>query len=86
MDILIAVYRELRLTVHPAEYDSLGDAKNKVDDAYFLRCRKIDDYDSRQAEERKGIKRVDFLMGKNRFLGLSGTRNSSHIWELNVSE
>jgi hypothetical protein len=56
-----------------------------VDKAYYRRCGCIEDPDSRQLEESKGVKRVDFLMGRNRFLGLSGTLKGPDIWELNVS-
>jgi hypothetical protein len=88
IDVLTSVYTSLRLAVRRAEYDTLpsGDMRQKVDDAYFVRCRLLADEDERKLEALKGVKRVDFLVGKTRFLGLSGpVEGVPHIWELNVS-
>jgi hypothetical protein len=73
--------------VHSAEYRNLPspDATLDVNAAYYHRCGRIEDLDFRQLEESKGVKRVDFLMDRNRFLGLSGTLKGPDIWELNVS-
>jgi len=75
------------MPILPAEYGSLPsqDAILDVNTAYYRRCGRIEDFDSRRLEEGKGVKRVDFLMGRNRFLGLSGTLKGPDIWELNVS-
>ncbi|KAJ7089632.1 hypothetical protein C8R44DRAFT_835990 [Mycena epipterygia] len=74
LDVFTSVYTSLRLAVLRAEYDTLpsGDARQSVDDAYFTRSL-------------KGVKHVDFLTGKTRFLGLSGPLEAPHVWELNVS-
>ncbi|KAF5378726.1 hypothetical protein D9615_006871 [Tricholomella constricta] len=82
-DVLHAIYHELRLPTNTAEYKSLlRDNTKDVDMAYYHRCRRSGD-EARQLE--RGIKRVDFLMGKNRFFGLSGTLHGPDIWELNVA-
>ncbi|KAJ7459331.1 hypothetical protein FB451DRAFT_1046278 [Mycena latifolia] len=87
LDVLMAVSASLRLAVRRAEYDTLpaGDARQSVDDAYFARCRMVADEGERRIEALKGVKRVDFLVGKTRFLGLSGPLEGLHVWELNVS-
>jgi hypothetical protein len=87
LDVFESIYRTLRIPVLPIEYRNLPspDATLDVDKAYYRRCGCIEDPDSRQLEESKGVKRVDFLMGRNRFLGLSGTLKGPDIWELNVS-
>ena len=87
LDVLECIYRALRTPVLLAEYGSLPskDATLDVNTAYYRRCKRIEDFDARRLEEGKGVKRVDFLMGKNRFLGLSGTLKGPDIWELNVS-
>jgi hypothetical protein len=60
--------------------------RQKVDYAYFARCRLLSDENDRKLEALQGVKRVDFLLGKTRFLGLSGPVDGAHqIWELNVS-
>lgn len=84
-DVFHALYHELRLSAHPTEYKKLPslEATRDVDMAYYYRCGRSGDDEPRQRE--RGIKRVDFLMGRNRFLGLSGTLQGPDIWELNVS-
>ncbi|KAJ6612000.1 hypothetical protein B0H10DRAFT_1952653 [Mycena sp. CBHHK59/15] len=87
MDVFTSIYTGLRLAVRSTEYDALSsrDAKQSVNEAYYARCRLLPDGPERQMETLKGVKRVDFLMGKNRFLGLSGPLEGTHVWELNVS-
>ncbi|KAJ7744737.1 hypothetical protein DFH07DRAFT_834234 [Mycena maculata] len=87
LDVFTSVYASLRLAVRRAEYDALpsGDARHSVDNAYFARCRAVADENERQIETLKGVKRVDFLMGRTQFLGLSGPLEAAHTWELNVS-
>ncbi|RDB26944.1 hypothetical protein Hypma_005125 [Hypsizygus marmoreus] len=84
-DVFECLYHELRLSAHPTEYKSMASraATRDVDLAYYWRCKRAGDDELRQRE--RGIKRVDLLMGKNRFLGLSGTLQGPDIWELNVS-
>lgn len=84
LDVFSAVYHGLRPAVHPVEYNRLPHRED-VDAAYYTRCGRILDLDERALEQSKGIKRVDILMGKNRFMGLSGTVKGPNIWELNVS-
>ncbi|KAJ6534958.1 hypothetical protein B0H19DRAFT_1184524 [Mycena capillaripes] len=87
LDVFMSVYTSLRLAVGRSEYDTLasGDARRRVDDAYFTRCRLLADVGERRIEALKGVKRVDFLAGRTRFLGLSGPVDGAHVWELNVS-
>ncbi|THU99550.1 hypothetical protein K435DRAFT_776938 [Dendrothele bispora CBS 962.96] len=86
-DVFHSLYSGLRKAVHPVEYEGIPslDVKNLVDQAYFNRCKLIGDYYAQVEEHKKGVKRVDFLMGRSRFLGLSSRRGDSRIWELNVS-
>ncbi|KAJ6554593.1 hypothetical protein B0H19DRAFT_948682 [Mycena capillaripes] len=87
LDVFMSVHTSLRLCVGRSEYDTLpsGDARRRVDDAYFTRCRLVADVEERRIEALKGVKRVDFLAGKTRFLGLSGPVEGAHVWELNLS-
>ncbi|KAG5645978.1 hypothetical protein DXG03_004770 [Asterophora parasitica] len=81
-DVLHAVYHQLRIPTTTAEYKSLhGDTREYVDIAYFLRCKHSGD-ETRQLK--RGVKRVDLLMGRNRFFGLSATLHGPDIWELNI--
>ncbi|KAJ7167088.1 hypothetical protein C8R46DRAFT_1272376 [Mycena filopes] len=87
LDVLTSVHTNLRLAVRWAEYNALpsADTRRSVDDAYFTRCRLVEDRNAREIETLKGVKRVDFLLGKTHFLGLSGPVEGAHVWELNVS-
>ncbi|KAF7297066.1 hypothetical protein MIND_00939400 [Mycena indigotica] len=102
LDVLRAIYVSLRTSVLRAEYETfrattIGDSvkptsatmttRTEVDSAYFARCKFISDPHLRRAEELKGVKRVDVLCGKTRFLGLSGPLEAGPgVWELNLAE
>ncbi|KAJ3805957.1 hypothetical protein EV368DRAFT_78710 [Lentinula lateritia] len=90
IDVLYALYRGLRIAVHPVEYKALPspEAVVNVNEAYYSRCNSILEAQARQEEQSKGIKRVDFLIGRTRFLGLSKKsrrRDDGLVWELNLS-
>ncbi|PFH44656.1 hypothetical protein AMATHDRAFT_200950 [Amanita thiersii Skay4041] len=86
-DVLTALYRNLRLSVTREEYNSLGDSPERehVNQAYFSRCERIFDPVRQGEEKNKGVKRIDFLKNRCRFLGLSGTLASTEIWEVNLA-
>jgi hypothetical protein len=87
-DVLKTLYTALRLTVTPAEYDALPsrEVKFRVVAAYENRCRRSGSGSAYEKEKRKGVKRIDFLMGKNRFARLAPMSNSaqSGTWLLHV--
>lgn len=83
-DVFHALYSDLRLCAHPTEYSGLSEAEaREVDMAYFARCRRAGADEQRQLE--KGIRKIDFLMEKMRFLGLSATLQGPDVWELNAA-
>jgi hypothetical protein len=86
-DVLATLHRALRLAVHPNEYNALPshEDKHKVNAAYEHRYLRIADPAAHEEEKRKGVKRVDFLMGRTRFLGLSRTTEGPGIWALNLA-
>jgi hypothetical protein len=86
-DVLASLHRTLRLAVHPDEYNALPshEDKHKVNTAYESRCVRIEDPAAQAEEKRKGVKRVDFLMGRTRFLGLSPTTAGPAVWALRLS-
>ncbi|KAJ7843655.1 hypothetical protein B0H14DRAFT_2778467 [Mycena olivaceomarginata] len=87
LDVFMSVHTSLRLSARRAEYDALpsSDVRQGVDNAYFRRCELLADEEQRRTEAAQGVKRVDFLSGKTRFLGLSGPVEGAHVWELNVA-
>jgi hypothetical protein len=88
-DVLTGLYRGLRLPVTPVEFDHIPTIadKERVNRAYEHRYERINRNDTVGAyeERRKGVKRVDFLMGNHRFLGLSATVKAPDVWRLSVS-
>lgn len=86
LDVLHALHRDLRRRVTHAEYRAIGadmDARRRVDAAYFARCGRILDSAARAAEEKQGVKRVDFLAERATFGGLSARADGSwclHTW------
>ncbi len=52
--------------------------------AYDDRCKELRDLRMREDEKQQGIKRVDFLMERTRFAGLSNYRRADE-WQLNIT-
>ncbi|KAF7348968.1 hypothetical protein MVEN_01417700 [Mycena venus] len=86
-DVLNAVYSALRVNVTPAEYSALGTQKLKgqATAAYRRRYERLRGHRGYTQEKQQGMKRVDFLMGYNKFQGISPTSRSSNVWQLNIS-
>jgi hypothetical protein len=72
-DVLSSVYNSLRKNVTPSEYNSIPSRKDseRVRMAYETRYRRHRDRASYEAEKRQGVKRVDFLNGRTRVMGLA---------------
>lgn len=90
-DVITTLHRVLRLAVHPDEFNALPshDVKYKVNMAYESRYKRLKDVDPKgfEEEKKKGVKRVDFLMDKTIFMGLSPCvpTSSLNVWMVNVS-
>ncbi|KAL0960273.1 hypothetical protein HGRIS_011901 [Hohenbuehelia grisea] len=87
-DVLVAIYSTLRRSVTPDEYAALPshEATKRVNAAYRSRHSHIGDPEKRWKEEQKGVKRVDFLQGMNRFMGLTTTAEDyPGMWTLVVT-
>ncbi|KAI0078267.1 hypothetical protein K474DRAFT_1565924, partial [Panus rudis PR-1116 ss-1] len=74
-DLLYTLYRNLRLPVSEKEFQQACREQPQLErgayDAYRARYAKISDPGARVEEQRKGLKRVDFLMKRLSFAGLS---------------
>ena len=81
------LYRALRRNCTQADYRLLPshDMRQKVNEAYTQRYRRASDVTEYKQERAMGVKRVDFLGGKNTFMGLSSTGEGAGVWQLNVS-
>ena len=86
-DVLRGIYHSLRLNVTPAEFKNLPstEAQHRVNEAYRRRYKRITDARVYAEEKGKGLKRVDFLVDKHRFMGLVSTQRGPTVWELSVS-
>lgn len=86
-DVFNTLHRALRLAVTPAEYENLPsrEVQSKVDAAYMNRYERIGVKGCKAYEDEKikGVKRIDFLLGKNRFFGLERTAVED-AWEMKV--
>lgn len=86
-DVMDGLYRALRLNSTEAEFKLLPshDMKHRVNEAYKQRYRRASDVTEYEHEKAQGLRRVDFLGGKNTFMGLSSTGEGAGVWQLNVS-
>ncbi|KAF8879366.1 hypothetical protein BD779DRAFT_1422667, partial [Infundibulicybe gibba] len=70
-DVLGGLYRALRTPVLPAEFKRATPLdQTRITDAFYLRFEKLSG-PQRDLEYQKGAKRIDFLMERRRFVGLS---------------
>ncbi|TFK74849.1 hypothetical protein BDN72DRAFT_729439, partial [Pluteus cervinus] len=80
-DVLMGLHNNLRAQVKAQEYNMENtDRQQAIARAFDARHRK----DSTQHEYHRGVRRVDFLIGMNRFLGLSRTTDGPDVWKLHV--
>jgi hypothetical protein len=83
-DVFRTMYRELRPSVSPEEYEGLALARRPaVNKAYHERCQRITDPQLQDREQSRGIRKVDFLQDMIIFKGLSLHPDRNH-WELHV--
>lgn len=101
LDVFETLYNHLRRPISIPQYNAVPgeDLHAIVGGSYFERCSRFSDPTvARKREDRKkgrkmgqveaakGIRHLDFLLGRNRFLGLSGPSGSTspEVWELCV--
>jgi hypothetical protein len=83
IDVLEQLYRWLRLTVSQREFDMESHrSRDEISAVFHQRFNR--DWQTAAVEKKKGLKRVDFLKGRNRFMGLSSTKEGPTVWALNV--
>ncbi|KAE9393148.1 hypothetical protein BT96DRAFT_230438 [Gymnopus androsaceus JB14] len=86
-DVFTAVYHSLRTNVSSSEYRAIPSKKEaeKVRMAYMMRYRRLHDRYAYEAEKQQGVKRVDFLNWRTRFMGLTTSEHGSDVWLLHLS-
>ena len=86
-DLVEALYCFLRHPVLPSEYSALPTQKLKdeVSIAFHNRCGRAPSKEAADEQYQKGVKRMDFLRGRTRFMGLSSTKVGPDVWILNLA-
>ena len=86
-DVYDSIYRNLRTNITPAEFNlfSKQDDQRRATRAYEKRYRRLRNTRAYDEEKRGGMKRVDFLMGHTKFLGLSNTSRHPDEWQLRIA-
>jgi hypothetical protein len=84
-DVLDAIFNTLRLTTTEGEYRQIPtqEIQQRVDVAYRRRYKRLQAGEY-EREKARGVRRVDFLLEKNIFAGLSSTGRGPDVWELNM--
>jgi hypothetical protein len=89
-DVLNGIYRDLRRPVRTEELEVMALPPHfisSVRQAFYTRCSRLAQVDPAAAnsETRKGIRRIDFLLGNSLFAGLVPTKDSPDNWQLTFS-
>lgn len=86
-DVIMGIYSMLRIGASPNDFAGITESEERksIEDAFRHRYERLSD-PRRMAEEfEKGLKRVDFLRERHRFLGLSSTAEGPDVWEMHVA-
>lgn len=85
-DVLTQLYRFLRTPGTRVEFKAAPSQyiRDTVAETYHNRCLRASSAEAYAEEQRKGLKRVDFLMGRTTFMGLSSTKLGPDVWVLNL--
>ncbi|KAH6908447.1 hypothetical protein BKA70DRAFT_1279752 [Coprinopsis sp. MPI-PUGE-AT-0042] len=85
-DVLLGIYTSLRQPILQTEFDLIPDVqvRNAITDAYRNRCNSSPDLSVTQHELKRGVRRVDFLRGESKFLGITPAKAGSHVWVLHT--
>lgn len=86
-DVFDSIYRNLRTNITSAEFNlfSNQDDQRRATRAYEKRYRRLRNTRAYDEEKRGGMKRVDFLMGHTKYLGLSNSSRHPDEWQLRIA-
>ncbi|KAF9481926.1 hypothetical protein BDN70DRAFT_971727 [Pholiota conissans] len=85
-DVFLTIYNSLRRNITLTEFNSLPSRTAQINAtrAYEARYREKKTTTEYEAEKKGGMKRVDFLMDRIRFLGISIHSQHPDEWQLNI--
>ncbi|KAG7094563.1 hypothetical protein E1B28_005391 [Marasmius oreades] len=84
-DVLDGIYHALRSSATHKDYLFVPSRKDqhRIHEAYERRCSRIRDYHASREEKKSGVKRVDFLRQRTRFIGIAPSDDArADVWEL----
>ncbi|CAA7261296.1 unnamed protein product [Cyclocybe aegerita] len=86
-DVFDYIYRSLRMNITSNEWNSFPTEhdQRRATRAYEHRYRRLRSTREYEEEKRSGMKRVDFLMGRTRFVGISPSSRRPDEWHLSVT-
>ena len=86
-DVFDSIYRNLRTNITSGEFNLFQnqDDQRRATRAYEKRYRRHRNPRAYDEEKRGGMKRVDFLMGHTKFLGLSNSSRRPDEWQLRIA-
>ncbi|KAF8200086.1 hypothetical protein BJ912DRAFT_844203 [Pholiota molesta] len=86
-DVVGTIYMSLRKNIKETEFRTVASAtdQRRATRAYQQRYRRQRSTALYEEEKRGGMKRVDFLMERTRFAGLSNTLRRADEWNLNIT-
>lgn len=85
-DVFNSIHQSLRINVTNAEFNSFPQQRDQLwaTRAYQQRYRQFRNTFGHDEEKRGGMKRIDYLMGRTKFNGLSNSGHHPDQWQLNV--
>ena len=86
-DVFDSIYRNLRTNITSAEFNLFSNQNDqrRATRAYEKRYRRHRNTRVYEEEKRGGMKRVDFLMGHTKFIGLSNSSRHPDEWQLRIA-
>ena len=86
-DVFYSIYHTLRTNITIAEFNLLSkqNDQRRAARAYEKRYRRLRNNKAYENEKRGGMKRVDFLMGHTKFIGISNTSYRPDEWQLRIA-
>ena len=82
-DVLQTLHTALRIPISKSEWNSLAaHAQESVSSAFYGRLGGIRDYSSREKQLKKGVRRLDFLLGNTKLLGIAAVPDKPGVFTL----
>ena len=82
-DVLQTLHTVLRIPISKSEWNSLSaHAQESISAAFYRRLGGIRDHSSREKQLKKGVRRLDFLLGNTKLLGIAAVPDKPGVFTL----